>query len=324
MRIKNQFGKSNLIVVILIFLFVSILFSKIGYAQDDIIRIDTNLVTIPTTVFDHDGRYVTNLKKEDFQIFEDGVEQEIELFESVEQPVTVFLVLDVSGSMTNYMAELTQAANAFVRQLRPEDQVTAATFADNLYVLFKPAKISNLRKGIKIQQRFGDKFTRLYDAVHDALRLMKKIRGRKAIILFSDGVGDGTFASAESNFRDAEESETLTYTVKFEDYLTNSSFGVSKKKFDKSLEKANNYMRTLAQITGGRPYQIEKITDLEKTFAQIAAELGQQYSLGYYPKELEAGKRRQIRQIKVEMRQQNLVIRARSRYVVEPKTISKQ
>lgn len=309
MLLQCRFKEFKFIVFIFTLLYVLFSFQSIGYsqntkpdenkqneAQEDIIRIDINLVTIPTTVFDREGRYITNLKKEDFEVFEDGVKQEVALFEPIEQPFTVLLLLDISGSMTNYMAELTQAANAFVRQLRADDQIAAATFADNLYVLFKPTKISDLRKSIKIEHRFGDRFTNLYDAVHDALKLTKKIRGRKAIVLFSDGAGDGTFASAKDNFRNAEESETLIYTVQFEYFQTVPHPHADKKMFYKIIENNNNYMRGLAQITGGRPYQIERITDLEKTFGTIANELRRQYSLGYYPKtEGTKGERRQIK-----------------------------
>jgi VWFA-related protein len=181
---KNRFEEFNFAVAVFILLFISIIFSKTVYAQNEIIRIDTNLVTVPITVLDREGRYVTNLKKEDFQIFEDGVEQEVAVFEPIEQPFTVLLLLDISGSMTYHMAELTKAANVFVSQLRPDDQITAASFADNLYVLLKSTKVSEIRKNIKIQQRSGDRYTRLYDAVHDALKIIKKIRGQGDSFVF--------------------------------------------------------------------------------------------------------------------------------------------
>ena len=78
-------------------------------------------------------------------------------------------------------------------------------------------------------------------------------------------------------------------------------------------------MQDLAQVTGGRNYQIENIMDLEKTFGLIADELRQQYRLGYYPKQLEAGQKNQVRQIKVKVRQPNLAVRARSSYTVNKK-----
>ena len=149
-----------------------------------------------------------------------------------------------------------------------------------------------------------------------AQKMMKKIRGRKAIILFSDGRGSGLNASAKSNLRDAEEQEVLIYTVQFGAFSLPSPY-VDEKRFFKWREIANSYMRDLARKTGGRHYQIENITDLGNTFGEIADELGRQYSLGYYPKT--EGKKGERRQIKVKVRQPNLSVRARDSYVVGSK-----
>ncbi|CAN5280186.1 hypothetical protein BH10ACI1_BH10ACI1_34460 [soil metagenome] len=329
---RNIFKKYNSakLIIILLFNFVGLQgngFSQTSKSdkeeqieiQEDTIRVDTNLVTIPTTVFDREGRYVTNMRKEDFQVFEDGVEQKIELFETVEQPFTVLLLLDVSGSMATNIGELTRAANTFVSRLRPDDQIIAATFDDTFNVVLKSTKISNLNKSLKLRPRSGIHATMLYDAVYDALKMIKKVRGRKAIILFSDGMGEGTFGSAKGNLQNAEENEALIYTVQFSNSFTVLPKGFDKEQFYKGVETADNYMRDLASITGGRPYKMENIADLEKTFGLIADELRQQYSLGYYPKEIEKGQKKQVRQIKVKVNQLNLAVRARSSYVIEKK-----
>ncbi|MDT4895799.1 MAG: Ca-activated chloride channel [Acidobacteriota bacterium] len=149
--------------------------------------------------------------------------------------------------------------------------------------------------------------TMIYDAVDDALKRMKKVRGRKAIVLFSDGYGAGIFADAKRNIRDAEEQDALIYTVQFDTLL-------SRENNLKRVEEVNNYMRDLAQKTGGRHYQVENISDLGQTFGLVADELRRQYSLGYYPKmKLEA---RQRRQIKVKVRLPNLAVLARDSYTV--------
>lgn len=280
--------------------------------QDEVLRVDTNLVTIPASVMDRDGRYLTDLKKEDFQIFEDGVEQEVAFFSTVEQPFTILFLLDTSSSMAPNMVELSRAANAFVGQLRPDDQLIVATFDDWVKITFEATKVSDLRKGIKL--RSGNS-TWLYHAVDYALKRIKKGRGRKAIVLFSDGMDSRDLATPKGNLRDAEEQDAVIYTVQF-NALFWSPFAVQNKKgFYKSIDVANNYMRDLAQRTGGRYYQVENISDLSKTFGQVAEELRRQYSLGYYPKtKLEAGQRRQI---KVKVRQPNLVVQARDSYIVD-------
>lgn len=309
-RINN---KTKSIFIALSYLFVITLFSNVNFAQDEVIKVDTNLITVPVTVTDRDGRYITNLKKDDFQIFDTGVEENVDFFRSVNEPITVLLLLDISGSMSYHLADLTTAATAFVNQLRPNDQVMATTFADDVYTVFNFTEVKHLEKGFKLKQR-RDSTTRLYDAVDYSLHKMKKIRGRKAIVVFSDGAGEALFASAKSNIKDAEEGEAIIYTVQFDTFSNTVSSNVSKKKLEAFIKVANTYMQTLAQITGGRRYQVEDISDLEKTFAQVANELSQQYSLGYYPKE--TGVKGERRQIKVRVNIPNAAVRARDIYVV--------
>ena len=125
-------------------------------------------------------------------------------------------------------------------------------------------------------------------------------------------------STAKSNLRDAEEQEALIYTIAFGDYPTPQGYGgyKSQKEQLKLTETVKDYMQGLAHKTGGRSYQLDDIGDLEKTFSTIAKELGQQFSLGYYPKnQLEQG---QMRQVKVTVRRPNLVVRARDSYIVKP------
>jgi len=254
------------------------------------------------------------LHKEDFKIFEDGVEQEVAVFAPVEQPFTILFLLDTSGSMIPHQEDLLRAANTFVDQLRPDDQLIAASFSDWVKVIFPATKISELRKGNKIKlQRKGKESTLLYNAVDDALNRMKKIRGRKAIVLFSDGRGDGFAVSAKDNLHAAEEQDALIYTVQFGTQSAEPPRYVSRKHYLQRIEEINGYMSDLARKTGGRHYQVENLSDLGKTFSLVADELRRQYSLGYYPKtKLQAGQRRQI---KVKVRVPNLTVLARDSYL---------
>jgi Ca-activated chloride channel family protein len=246
------------------------------------------------------------------------------VFEPTEQSFTALLLLDTSGSMRNYVANLARAANAFTKQLRPDDQIIVATFSDSkkIQVILEATKKRNFKQEILLQARMGDSYTATFDAVERGIKYMEDFQGRRAIVLFSDGEQNGIKASAKSNLRDAEEQEALIYTIRFGAYPTHQpgyTGYVSKKDRLKLIDKVNGYMQDLAQKTGGRNYQIEEITDLEKTFRTIANELGQQYSLGYYPKQIETGQERQVRRIKVKVRQPNLAVRARESYVVEAK-----
>ncbi|MFL6469001.1 MAG: VWA domain-containing protein, partial [Pyrinomonadaceae bacterium] len=157
-------------------------------AEDEVIKVDTNLVTMPVSVLDRDGRFISGLQQSDFRILENGVEQKIEYFQSVEQPFTVVLLIDVSPSTRYRIEQIHQAATAFVNQLRPNDKVMVISFDDNIHVLTPPTNDRNqLRNAIETAQ-FGDG-TSLYEAVDHAInRELKKFEGRKAIVLFTDGV----------------------------------------------------------------------------------------------------------------------------------------
>lgn len=312
MKLKIIKTKKNLYYL----LFVILVFgSQISFAQDETVNINSTLITIPTTVLDRDGRYVTDLKKEGFQVFEDGVEQKIAFFEPTEKPFTIFFLFDRSGSMTFQLAEMVSAANVFVRQFRPDDELSAATFADYLDTLFPVTKIKELKKGIKVRQNRLDRNTLIYDAVNTTQKKIEKISGRKAVVLFSTGSGSGIDATAKKNLQKATEEDAVFYTIKFKPLFSEPPPYADKKEFYKATEEAENYMRDLADVTGGRSYRIEEIGDLEKTFTQITDELGQQYTLGYYPKQ--TGKTGERRQIKVKVNQPNLAVRARDSYVVK-------
>jgi Ca-activated chloride channel family protein len=269
---------------------------------------------------DRGGRYITDLEKEHFRIFEDGVEQKVSFFEPIEKPFTALLLIDNSGSMRNYVSDLARAANAFVGQLRPDDQLAVATFSDRgrIQLLLEATKIRDLHKKIILSARMGDDFTTTFNAVKLGIKYMKNLRGRRAIILFSDGEQYGNGASAKSNFRDAEEQEALIYTIRFGAFPTHQPGYmpyVSRKDDLRLIERVNAYVQGLAQKTGGRSYQVGNISNLEETFRMVANELGRQYSLGYYPtKPLEPGQRRQI---KVKVNLPDLVVRARDSYIVD-------
>ena len=179
---------------------------------------------------------------------------------------------------------------------------------------------------MKIKLSVCGRETRLYEAVEFSLKYMKKIRGRKAIILFSDGLNSGglvsdfrSYTTARDNLRDAEENDALIYTIRFGSFPLNPPSYANKEYYYKRIEEIDQYMKDLALKTGGRPFQVEDIANLEETFKMVADELGKQYGLGYYPKPLENGQKKQVRQIKVKVNKPNLAVRARSSYVIEKK-----
>lgn len=364
----------------------------------EVLRVDTNLVTIPVKVSDRSGRFVAGLIKENFKIFEDGAEQEIAYFSNAEEPFTVALVLDMSYSSTFKIGEIHSAAMAFIAQLHPNDKVMVVSFDEEVHVLCEPTNDRNvLQAAIKTTQIASG--TSLYEAVDLVVnKRLKKISGRKAIVLFTDGVDTTSrrvFAS--DNLRDVYETDSLIYPIEYDTFndvqamkdkpviggqsggggggttipgsgnptrfpipgtgnpfpfpipgtggrtgnpspstipgspsppipgtggnpsplpfplpTTTGAQGTSAEEY----RKAQEYLESLANSTSGRVYKANTTVNLAQAFTNIANELRQIYSLGFYPIEEKAGKRRQL---KVRVNQPGVAVRARDSYVVGKK-----
>lgn len=187
--------------------------------EGDVVRVNTTLVTIPVSVMDRNGRFIPDLRKDEFQIFEDGVQQNVSYFASVEKPFTVALVIDTSASTHFRMDEMQDAAIEFVNQLRPDDRVLVVSFDSKVRVLAEATNDRSLLRDAIRNTRTGGN-TRLYDAIDFVIhQRLNQISGRKAIVLFTDGV-DTTSKDAtyEKNMRDAEELDALIYPVQYDTY----------------------------------------------------------------------------------------------------------
>lgn len=304
--------------------------------DSEVVKIETNLITVPVSVFDRNGLYIPGLKKENFKIFEDGKEQQIAVFETTDKPFTVVLMIDTSPSTAYKIEEIHAAATAFVDQLKPQDSVMVIEFNGNIKVRTEPTNDrEQIYKAIR-KANFGDG-TSLYDAVDFALRKrISKIAGRKAIVLFTDGV-DTTSRKAnyDSTVDMAEESDCLIFPIYFNTFFDNnrrinSPFpdlgGGGRPVGTSSAEYAvgKQYLTDLAAYTGGRIFRPESTPGgLTAAFEGIAEELRRQYNIGYVP--INEGKPGQRKEIKVRVDRPNLVLRSRDSYIVgvtpaQPKT----
>jgi Ca-activated chloride channel family protein len=293
--------------------------------EGSVVRVSTSLITVPAVVMDRNGRYIPNLRKEDFQIYEDGVEQQVAYFASVERPFTVALMLDVSGSTQLQLAQIRAAANTFVSRLRANDRLMAITFDGKINVLTEAEDVSVILRS-KLHIPAVTDGTVLYDAVDFAMKRMARIPGRKAIVLMTDGVDQNSVATLKSTLNDIGEQDVLIYTVRYNTLpqlpqrLSQIKNEKARKKIQERLMKgyavSEPYLRTLAEKTGGRFYKADDLSDVGPAFEAITSELGVQYSLGYYPKHSSvAGTERGI---KVRVRHPNMVVRARDSYTTSP------
>src|SRR5205823_67884 len=156
--------------------------------EDEVVRVNASLVTVPVSVLDRDGRFIGGLRKQDFRIFEDGSEQQVAYFAPVEQPFTVALVIDTSGSTQFKIEDMQEAAIAFLDQLKPNDRVIVVSFDDKIRVLSEATNDRALLRDAIRRTHTGDG-TRLYDAVDQIInQQLAHVQGRKAIVLFTDGV----------------------------------------------------------------------------------------------------------------------------------------
>lgn len=303
----------------------------LGDSDDDVVKVDTNLITIPVSVFDRSGLYVADLEKNNFKVFEDGVEQPVEYFSTSDTPVTVVLLIDTSPSTAFKIEEIQQAAISFVNLLKPADSVIVIEFDGNVHVLSeRTTDREKIYKGIR-RADFGGG-TALYDAVEYSIRKkLAKVEGRKAIVLFTDGVDTQSgFSSYDRSLREAEEADATIFPIYYNTFLENQSRngggggvmtpfppigtrprGITSQEY--SLGRL--YLNDLADATGGRVFNAENTPGgLVRTFASIAEELSRQYTIGYVPEI--AGQAGQRRAIKVRVNRPNLQIRARDSYVV--------
>jgi Ca-activated chloride channel family protein len=286
-------------------------------------------------VRDRDGRYITDLEKEDFHVYEGDTEQRIAHFGGVEEPISVVLLIDVSCSIQK-PEDTIKAALTFIDQLRPADSVLPIAFGRNIYALLTESTRDHalLRERILTlpdgKQTPCDNGTRLFDAVDFVIHhILKNGTGRRAVILLTDGRDSqlSRVGSHPSTLRDVSELGVPFYSIRLSEKLRP---GKNKGPFmgfpnDPLAERAKHwffwrdvigYINDLADLSGGRSYPSAKGDDLKKYFDQIGEELRHQYMLSYYPDT--SKDKRQRRKIKVRVKRQKVSVRARDSYIYVP------
>jgi VWFA-related protein len=246
--------------------------------EEEVVRVNTSLVSVPVTVTDRDGRYVTDLRREEFHVFEDGVEQQIAFFEPVEKSITVALMLDVSDSTRFRIKDIQAAAIAFINQLRPDDRVMLVAFDRHVQLLAEPTSDrATLVEAIgRIQPGSG---TSLFNALDIVIKQrLNSIRGRKAIVLFSDGQDTTSMgATYESNVENVAEFGGAVYTVRFDTWDSverNAAASganalpkeVSRLSRRSALELGATYLYEMAYRTGARAMSADSSESLTQAF----------------------------------------------------------
>ena len=240
------------------------------------LRVDVPLALIPVHVTTALGASVTNLKQENFRIFEDGVEQKITNFSSEDAPVSIGLLFDASGSMRNKIRKSAEAAAAFFRTANADDEFFLVEFNDRVKLAVPFTRDSNLiYQHIVRTKPLGR--TSLLDAIHMALTQMKEAKNlRKAIMILSDG-GDNRSRYTESEIKSAmREADVQVYALGIYDPDDQPKRTLEEKNGPKLLSE-------LAHQTGGRHFTINDLDDLPAVCERIGNELRNQFVIGYAP-----------------------------------------
>lgn len=307
-----------------------------GFAQTpepiDTIKIDTNLISVPVIVSDRNNHYVPNLQVELFKLFDNQVEQKISFFDTGEEPLNVVLMLDTSLSTSGVLKDIKNAAKAFIKELRPQDRAMIVTFdwqEQKLSTLTSNHK--ELESGIKQAKVGKEAGTVLHDSLMDiSSRVLQPIRGRKAIILLSDGNDHGSMMTPGELVKSQSEADAMIYSIYYRPEILRflgpdpglpfgqwpqgrgrGRRGGGRRPFG---TEGFDLMAKLSEVTGGRFYQGET-KNLKETFALIAEELRHQYRLGFYPDALERDGSVHALQVKVNL--PDISVRSRREYLAK-------
>jgi VWFA-related protein len=237
------------------------------------IRTNVDLVVLRATVRDHKGAPVAGLGKEDFQVLEDKVPQQIESFSHEDVPVTVGLVIDNSGSMRSKRSEVIDAALAFARSSNPEDQVFVVNFNEHISMgLPGNVEFTGNQEQLKtaLSRNKADGLTALYDAVAVALEHLKKGKwDKKVLIVISDGGDNASRHKLAEIVSMVNQSSAIMYTM-----------GI----FDANDDDRNpRVLKQLSRISGGESFFPESLDEIMPICEQIAHDIRNQYTITYAP-----------------------------------------
>lgn len=304
---------------------------------DDVISVNTTEVLLPVTVRDGAGLLVSNLTRQDFRVFEDGVEQPLSDLSLRQVPVDVALIVDASSSVASNLDDFRSAAEGFAAHLAVDDRISLIQFDDRVVLLQDwTGSLVQLRRALR--RIVPGMFTRFHDAMLLASRdQAPRGNARHAIIVLTDGIDSGRGTTFDAALRAALQSQTTVYVVsnteierarKQEELAALLSGTDSAVKFNQlriedlrlglaALTDSERNLEQLTSATGGRLYRPTSFNDLERTYAEVAEELRHQYTLYYSP--LNTKRNGQFRRVRVETTNSGHQVTARIGYYAPKK-----
>jgi len=308
------FKKMKLMVVALSLVLVS--GESRGAQEEQVIRAEVEAVLVNVLVTDRNGRPITGLKRENFRIFEDKVEQQIGTFFPVDAPFSVVLLLDTSYSTYGKLGPIQDSAIEFVEQIHPQDEVMVISFDDEVY-LETDFTSNNDAAARAIKRTRTGQSTKLFDAVFLGMEQVRPRTYRKVMVVFSDGIDTTSSDSSQGEtIQVAKEAETTIYSIQFDTRnqmmrpqqgpiatpgtipgrnpnplgiptpfpgpIPTGGRGPSRSQVEAEYGRGRSYLKQLASVTGGDLYQASQdLLNLGSIFAQIAEEMRSLYSISY-------------------------------------------
>src|SRR5579884_1571127 len=275
------------------------------------IRRDVNLVVLPVTVVDQKGQFVNSLQQSNFRVYEDGVEQQLAVFRREDIPVTMGLVIDNSGSMSDKRARVNEAALTLVQSSNRDDEVFVVNFNEDYY-LDQPSDftsdLSILREALQRIDARGS--TALYDAVLASLDHLKKgHRDKKVLLVVTDGEDNASRHRLEETIRAVQKTDAVIYAI-----------GLLTQEDRRAARRARRALTALAEASGGLAFFPRDVAQVHQICLEVAQDIRNQYLLGYYPAAAgTAGFRRvEVRLVNLPHGLGKLIVRTRPGYFAQP------
>jgi len=238
------------------------------------IRRDVDLVVLHATVLDDKGDFVSDLKLDNFRVYEDKVEQKLSLFKREDIPVTMGLVIDNSGSMRTKRSRVNAAALTFVKTSNSQDEVFVVNFNDEYYLDLDKDFTNDQKELREALDRVDSRgSTAFYDALIGSLDHLKKgTRDKKVLLVITDGEDNASRKTFEYTVQAAQQSDAVIYAV-----------GLFADDDKKEARHATRVLKSLTEATGGLAYFPKEVSEVEAICTKMAHDIRNQYLLAYYP-----------------------------------------
>jgi Ca-activated chloride channel homolog len=266
-------------------------------------RAGTKVVALYATVTDGNGRLVSGLMREDFEVLDDDKLQPISVFSAEVQPITVVVMLDTSGSMTNNIDLVKAGAEQFFLRLLPQDRGQVGDFNDKIQLL---SGVTGDRDELVTALRdvdFGYP-TRLWDAVDAGLDSLKGLEGRRVVLVFTDGADTSSKIGFGALLERARSDEVMVYAIGLAGEEPGPNGRPMRTRPDRSLRK-------ISDETGGGYFELDHRDRLTTTFTRVSEELHSQYVIGFSPEARDG----RVHKLELRVKRPGMKARARKSYV---------